>query len=282
MKLFAKTPPKQSSEVLEIHVAKIHPNKYQPRKHFDEENLRHLARSIATDGIIHPLTVRREGDEDYTLVCGERRLRAARLAGLKTVPCIVLQVSERSSALLALVENLERRDLDFFEQAEGIAKLIDFYGMTQEDAAIRLGLSQPTVANKLRLLRLSEEEREIILALNLSERHARTLLRLENYADRLEVLELIAKGNLSVEKTESVVEKMLDSQKKQRNIRKNSALLRDVRLFLNTVTSAIKIMQAAGVEVKTNSFRADGELKLLIQIPCKGENLPQIELDQTA
>ncbi len=268
MKIFTQgKKEKELNKVVAVHIGYIKPNPYQPRKSFSQKELSALAKSISTEGVIQPLTVRKEGENCYILVTGERRLRAARIAGLKTVPCIILNITDRSSALFALVENLQRCDLNIFEEAEGISKLIDFYGMTQEDAAIRLGMAQSTVANKLRLLKLSEEEREVILSLGLSERHARALLRIPDYKLRLEVLEQIARGNLSVEKTELLIDTLLSKRQKEGNIRKNSAVLKNVRLFMNTVSKAVEIMQAAGVDVKTRKFETDGEIQLVINIP---------------
>ena len=161
-----------STRVQYIPLGRIRPNPQQPRRSFDEEGLAELAASIRSCGILQPLTVRRAGD-GYELVAGERRLRAARIAGLREVPCLVAQVGEEDSALLALMENLQRRDLDCWEEAQAIARLISRYGLSQEEAARRLGRAQPTVANKLRLLRLPEDVRALLRENGLTERHAR-------------------------------------------------------------------------------------------------------------
>ena len=258
---------KEVNKVVEVHIAYIKPNPYQPRKVFNNEELTKLAKSISQEGIIQPITVRKLGENNFQLISGERRLRAARLAGLKYVPCIILNVTERSSALLALIENIQREDLSFFEEAEAISAMLDCYGMTQEDCAIRLGMAQSTVANKLRLLKLSTGERQVIAKLGLTERHARALLRLPDYETRLEVLEKIAKGSLNVEKTESYIEGILEQRQKEGNVRKNAAVLRDVRLFMNTVSKAVEIIQAAGVQVDSRKIENDGEIQLLITIP---------------
>ena len=168
-----------STRVQYIPLGRIRPNPQQPRQGFDEVGLAELAASIRSCGILQPLTVRRAGD-GYELVAGERRLRAARIAGLREVPCLVAQVGEEDSALLALMENLQRRDLDCWEEAAAIARLISRYGLSQEEAARRLGRAQPTVANKLRLLRLPEDVRNLLRENGLTERHARALLRLQD------------------------------------------------------------------------------------------------------
>ena len=164
------------NKVIEIDIDKIKANPYQPRTVFGDD-ISELADSIKANGLIQPLTVKAE-DDHYVLIAGERRLRAMRSLGYLSAPCIILDVSDRNSAVLALVENIQRKDLQFFDEAEAIAKLLDFYGMTQEDAAIRLGKNQSTIANKLRLLKLSDELRSKIRTYGLTERHARALLRL--------------------------------------------------------------------------------------------------------
>ena len=171
---------RSENTIADIPIIKIRPNKAQPRKVFSEDELSALSRSIAENGILQPLTVRKVSSTEYELVAGERRLRAAVMAGLRKVPCIVVKCSDRESAVYALLENLQRADLGIFEEARGIAKLIRRYGLTQEQAAIKLGKTQSTIANKLRLLRLSEEEQEWMEKAGLSERHARALIRIEN------------------------------------------------------------------------------------------------------
>ena len=203
--IFTFTKEKPINKIVEVDVREIVPNPHQPRTEFDYADIQSLADSIAQNGILQPLTVRR-GESNYELIAGERRLRAAKLAGLTVVPCIVMDISSRNSAIMALVENIQRQDLNFFDEASAIERLISYYGMTQEDAAAKLGKAQSTIANKLRLLRLTAEEREIIMKYNLTERHARALLRLSAPQERLAVLEKVVKNNLNVEKTEQAVE----------------------------------------------------------------------------
>ena len=200
------TKEKPLNRVVEVNVSEIVPNPHQPRTDFDLADMQSLAESIAQNGILQPLTVRKDADQRYELVAGERRLRAAKLAGLQSVPCIILDISERNSAIMALVENIQRQDLSFFDEASAIEKLISYYGMTQEDAAAKLGKAQSTIANKLRLLRLTQAERDVIMKYNLTERHARALLRLRAPEERLQILDKVIKYNLNVEKTEAAVE----------------------------------------------------------------------------
>ena len=170
---------RELGKIIDISINLVKPNPNQPRQFFDPEQLTSLAKSISQDGIIQPLTVRKVNNY-FELISGERRLRAAKLAGLRSVPCIIVDISDERSAVLALIENIQRSDLNFFEEAEAISILIKEYGMTQEDAAIRLGMAQSTIANKLRLLKLTSIERKMIISNNLSERHARALLKLDD------------------------------------------------------------------------------------------------------
>lgn len=257
---------KEINKVLEIGVSLIKPNPSQPRKCFYSDELTKLAKSISQEGILQPLIIRINNGE-YELVSGERRLRAAKIAGLKTVPCIIVNMTERNSALMALVENIQRQDLSFFEEASAIQSLISVYGMTQEDAAIRLGIAQSTVANKLRLLRLPGDEQQVIIDMGLSERHARALLKLESKSDRIDVLERIHKYKLNVEMTEAYISKLLEEKKKKESYKKRSPILKDVRLFINTINKAIEVMRLSGVEANTKKTQTENEITYTITIP---------------
>lgn len=256
----------EEDKVLHLNVESIRPNPHQPRVNFTPDELRALADSIRQNGILQPLTVRRCGDE-YELIAGERRLRAAKLAGLHSVPCIVMEINDRNSAILALVENIQREDLNYFEEAAALEKLITYYGMTQEDAAMKLGRAQSTVANKLRLLRLTEAERCYILEHHLTERHARTLLRLGSPEERMQVLEKITKLGLNVEKTERLIDGIIGKKKEEESFRKRSILFRDVRLFTNTINKAVETMQAAGIPAASQKMQFDDYIEYRIRIP---------------
>ena len=197
-----------SGRVLYLPTARIRPNPMQPRKHFDTGGLQELAGSIRQYGVLQPLTVRKAGGA-YELVAGERRLRAARLAGLTEVPCLLADVDEEASGMLALVENLQRRDLDYIEEAEGLQKLMQQYHLSQEQAARRIGKSQSAVANKLRILRHPPSVLQALREHHLTERHARALLRLPDEEERLRVIGLIVQGEWTVAKTEQYIDARL-------------------------------------------------------------------------
>ena len=255
-----------SSRVQRIAVDRIRPNPAQPRRVFDEAGLRELAGSIARYGILQPLTVRSAAG-GYQLVAGERRLRAARLAGLREVPCLVARVDEEDSALLALIENLQRRDLDCWEEAEAIARLIRTYGLSQEQAAEKLGRSQSGVANKLRLLRLPESVREVIRQNGLTERHARALLRLPGEEAQRKAAAAAAAHGWTVERTERYVETQLRTAATRR---RSTFILKDVRLFLNSVDRGVQLMRQAGVAAEWVREERDGCLVLTVRIPTGG------------
>lgn len=255
-----------STRVQYIPLGRIRPNPQQPRRSFDEEGLAELAASIRSCGILQPLTVRRAG-EGYELVAGERRLRAARIAGLREVPCLVAQVGEEDSALLALMENLQRRDLDCWEEAQAIARLISRYGLSQEEAARRLGRAQPTVANKLRLLRLPEDVRALLRENGLTERHARALLRLQDpEVQRRAAGDMVRRG-MNVAQAEAYVEKLLQSAQVTSPRGRSTYIIKDVRLFLNSVDRGLHLMRQAGVDAGWNRQDTDREILLTIRIP---------------
>ena len=255
-----------STRVQYIPLGRIRPNPQQPRRSFDEEGLAELAASIRSCGILQPLTVRRAGD-GYELVAGERRLRAARIAGLREVPCLVAQVGEEDSALLALMENLQRRDLDCWEEAQAIARLISRYGLSQEEDARRLGRAQPTVANKLRLLRLPEDVRALLRENGLTERHARALLRLQDpEVQRRAAGDMVRRG-MNVAQAEAYVEKLLQSAQVTPPRGRSTYIIKDVRLFLNSVDRGLHLMRQAGVDAGWNRQDTDREILLTIRIP---------------
>lgn len=254
------------NKVVEIQTDMITPNPHQPRKNFDTEGLNQLAASIKCNGILQPITVRKI-EFGYELIAGERRLRAAKLLDMKTVPCIIMNISERNSAVMALVENIQRKDLSFFDEAFAIDKLIDFYGMTQEDAAIKLGKSQSTIANKLRLLKLTEPERRQIVELNLTERHARALLKLQSQEERLDVIDKIRKNNFNVEQTERYINNLIVKENERASLRRRSGAFKNVRLFVNTINHAIEMMRAAGINADSKKTQSENCIEYVIRIP---------------
>ena len=257
--------------VLDIPTDAIRPNPMQPRQVFQEAALRDLAASIRQNGILQPLTVRRTA-EGWELVAGERRLRAARLAGLTHVPCLETAADDRRSALLALVENLQRQDLHYFEEAEAIAAYLRRTGATQESAAQALGRSPSAVANKLRLLRLSPACRELLVQNALTERHARCLLRLEDEAERLAALRHIADKQLNVAQAEQYIDQRLAQLQSTPPKRRRTFILKDVRLFLNSLDRGLRLVREAGVDARTERQETEDAILLTIRIPKQRQN----------
>ncbi len=261
---------KNENKISDIPIIKIRPNKAQPRKVFNESELSALAQSIFENGILQPLTVRKVSSAEYELIAGERRLRASVLAGLQKVPCIVIKCSDKESAVYALLENLQRCDLGMFEEARGVSRLIRRYGLTQQEAASKLGKTQSTIANKLRLLRLTYEEQEWIENAGLSERHARALLRLTDENTRREALSKVISESLNVMQTENLVNLMLTvtpKQEKKQGV--NKVVVKDVRIFVNTINKAIDTMKLAGIDAQTDKIDTDNFIEYKIRIPKK-------------
>ena len=257
---------KPTIHVLQLPAAEIRPNPRQPRRVFDEAGLRELAASIRAPGVLQPLTVRRTA-EGWELIAGERRLRASRLAGLETVPCIESAAGDEESALLALIENLQRQDLHYFEEAAAIGDYIHRTGITQEEAARQLGRSPSALANKLRLLRLSPACREQLVKSGLTERHARCLLRLEDEPERLTALKYIADHQLNVAQTEQYIERRLAALQTTPPAGRRTFILKDVRLFLNSVDHGLRLIRSAGVNAACDRQETEEDILLTIRIP---------------
>ncbi|QEY35190.1 ParB/RepB/Spo0J family partition protein [Caproiciproducens galactitolivorans] len=255
----------ESCKVVQIPINSIHPNPAQPRKVFSEQELLELSRSIRTNGLLQPITVRRVKD-GYELIAGERRLRACKIAGLTTVGCIINDCSPETSAVLAMTENLQRQDLQIFEEAEGIRQLIEQWNVTQEEAALRLGKSQSTLANKLRLLKLTKEEREKITENGLTERHARALLRIKDEVLRKNALNLIIARDCNVKQAEELIDNFLQGNEKPKKT-KRTVVVKDVRIFLNTINHAIETMRQSGINAQTLKSETDEYIECLVRIP---------------
>ena len=268
MQLLRKKGMLDSTRVLFLPVDDIFPNPDQPRRVFAQGDLEELARSIQALGLLQPLTVRRT-EGGWELVAGERRLRAAKLAGLREVPCLSLQIDSQRSSLLALVENLQRKDLDFWEESLALDKLISTYHLSQEEAARRIGKSQSAVANKLRLLKLPREVLEILRDGGATERHARTLLRLEDAQLQLQAAQTVVKQHLTVAQTEALTETLLLPPPPGQPARRprRTFVVKDVRLFLNTVQRGLTLMRTAGVNAQCQREDGEEEILLTIRIP---------------
>lgn len=257
---------KRGKTVYNIDIKLISRNPAQPRRHFDRRELEGMADSIKRNGIIQPLTVRKSGG-GYELVAGERRLRASKIAGLESVPCIITTVDDRRSSLLSLIENLQRCDLNFFEEAAGLKNLIETWGVTQEEAALRLGKSQSSIANKMRLLRLSDDQQIRILQCGLSERHARELLRVDDSL-RDKTMEHIIERGLNVEQTSIYIDRLLEKKEtepKESNLKK-PVLVRDLRLFMNTLSRAVETMKKSGVNAESTTVETDEFIEYTVKI----------------
>lgn len=259
-------------QILSISQNDILPNPNQPRKRFDYDELEGLAQSIRANGILQPLMVRALENGKYELIAGERRLRAARLTGMTKIPCIVNDISETDSAVFAVIENLQRQDLDYFEEAEALALLVSDYHMGQDELSKKLGMAQSTLSNKLRLLKLSEEMRYKISRAGLSERHARALLTLTDEVQRARALSIIIDRHLTVNESESLIEQML-----RKNETPKKQMLRgfkDIRIFINTLNNAVDTIRRAGIDADSVKTETDEYVEYIVRIP-KIEDRPQ-------
>ena len=263
--VFTANKPKAAGQILLIDIDKISPNRNQPRENFTSDDLMILSRSIRENGIIQPLTVRKKGD-GYELIAGERRLRASKLANLKCVPCIVMEVDDKSSAVFALIENLQRQQLDFIEEAKAIQTLASYYGMRQDEIASSLGKTQSAVSNLLRLLRLSPEIQQKLINNNLTQRHARALLKLSSHKQS-EVIDIIVKKKLNVAQTEKLVESICAEEEKPH--RKRKLFFGDVKIFINTINHAIETMQSAGIDAHVEKKESDSSYTFTVTVPKK-------------
>lgn len=256
--------------VILIPVNNIRPNPYQPRKMFDKLMLDELANSIKEFGVMQPICVRKINNEYYELIAGERRLRAAKIAGLTEIPAITIDVNDKDSAVIALIENLQRENLNYIEEAEGYNNLINDYGLTQEDVAKQVGKSQSTIANKLRLLKLSSEVKKMLLDNKLSERHARALLKLPSEELQISILHKVVEQTLNVKKTEELIDRILNriiEEEKEDKKKSVKRYLKDIRIFTNTIKQAVDMMESSGIEVDYKIKEDEDSYEISIVIP---------------
>ena len=259
-----------ASAAQELLIKNIAANPYQPRCNFDEEKLQELAASIKEFGVVQPVVVRKKG-RSYELVAGERRLRAAGLAGLTKVPAIVKDYDDAKMMEIALIENLQREDLHFLEEAEGYEQLMEQFHLTQEAMAARVGKKQSTIANKLRLLRLSPAVRKVLVDAGLSERHARALLKLEDDAKRLEVLEVVVAKNYSVRQTEEYINKLLEDNQQEK--RRRRVIVNDVRIYLNSIKQVVNAIKDVGIPVNMEQT-VEGD-EVIVSVRIKNQKKPK-------
>ena len=249
----------ESGRVVFLPPKGIRANPGQPRQVFDEAGLAELADSIRQHGILQPLSVRRRGNT-YELIAGERRLRAAQIAGVTDIPCIIMNMDDRESGMAAMVENLQRQDLDFIEEALGIRHLLEEYQMSQEQAARLLGKSQSAVANKLRLLKHEDAVLDALREAKLTERHARALLRLRNQEEKLAAIREIVQRELTVARTEKYVDSLLSGQA-------SAPRGANVSAFLNSLSASVQKIQRSGIRAVSERRETDSQIVLTITIP---------------
>ncbi|MGI5883462.1 MAG: nucleoid occlusion protein [Candidatus Spyradocola sp.] len=259
-------------EVARIPIDAIRPNPYQPRRVFAQEALEELCASIKQYGLLQPISVRKTGNETYELIAGERRLRACRMAGLKWIDAIVFSAYEQDSAVIAMMENLQRENLHYMEEAEGYQNLIRDHGLSQDELARRLGKNQSTIANKMRILKLPLTVKRMLLQYNLTERHARALLRLHDEEMQIKIVNLIVQQNLNVKATEDLVERTISrmygiEEEEPTKTNKISGFVRDTRLFVNSIKTIVRQMSDAGLAPKFDSSENDGGLEIRVWIP---------------
>lgn len=269
-----KNKEKQIQRVISVDVGLIVPNRSQPRGEFDEKELAFLAESIRENGILQPINVRKCG-VNYEIVSGERRLRAAKICGLSEVPCIVIEADDERSAVLALIENIQRRDLSYFEEAMAIEKLISYYGLTQEEAAARLGKAQSTIANKLRLLRFSDSERGLLVRGNISERQARALIRIDDQPTRIRALSEVIINRLNIEQTERMIDGLLNGEQKKSEPPKPAPRRKFVfpvpRLYINSINKIVRTMKEANIDCEAAMNRVGDCYEYIIKIHSAAE-----------
>ena len=256
---------KEVNRVVLLPLRDISSNPAQPRKHFDDASICELAESIRENGLLQPVTVRRVEDGTYNLIAGERRTLAFRHLNREMIPAIIEDYSENQSATFALIENLQRENLNYFEQSLGIARLMKEQHLTQHQVSVKLGMAQSTVANKLRLLQYSPEVQRAFLESKLTERHARALLRIEGEEEQLKTIVHIVENNLNVEQTERYIES-LESPEKEEVRRNRLFIVKDMRIFINSITKAINTMQHAGIEASADKRETDEFLEYTIRI----------------
>lgn len=262
---------KMPEEVIRIPTEKLLPNPYQPRKQFKSDDLLSLADSIKENGVLQPLLARRINNSDYfEIIAGERRLRASILANMQTVPCLVVDCDYEESAIYSILENIQRADLSFFEEAQAIAHMQSHFNLTQEQISKKLGKSQSALSNKLRILRLPVDVRYFIEKENLTERHARALLKCETEKQMWTTLNTIKERKLNVEQTEAFIAGLTNKkEKKPKNVVK---IFRDVRIFVNTVNKAINTMIQSGIPAESNKTETDDYIEFYVKIPKNAQN----------
>lgn len=251
---------------VEINIMQIRSNPNKSSNNFNNEKFSELIESISREGIIRPISIRKNQGK-YEIIDGEKRFKAAKICGYTTVPCIVRELNDQNYEIYSLVENIKHQSMNFFEEAEAIEQLINIYGLTQDDAALKLGRAQSTIANKLRLLRLTEQERNIIIKFNLTERHARSLLRLGSPEERIEIINKIVENNLNVERTERLIDEAIGMERNKNNYNKKEKIFHDAALFINTINNTINSMKTAGIIIDSKKIEEKNYIEYRFRMP---------------
>ncbi len=255
---------KNIGKVVLVEIDAVYAGSMQPRMSFNEKELQSLAQSIAYNGVIQPISVKRTS-MGYEIIAGERRVRAAKIAGLTQIPCLIIETDAESSALLSLIENIQRENLNFYEEAKSIQNIIDEFSLTQQEVATRIGKSQSSVANKLRTLKIPTRQLEKLICHGLTERHARALLQIESDDLREMVISKIIRYKMTVAKTEEYIERVL--RQNPIHQQKKKGMVRDLRLFFNTIQRAVKTMQDSGFPAKAVRQEQEEYIEYHIIIP---------------
>ena len=260
--------------IVYLRMDSIKPNPYQPRKQFGNTSLDELSASIKQYGVMQPITVREIAYGKYEVIAGERRLRASRMAGFSQIPAIIVEADDNKAAILALLENLQREDLSYMEEAEGYCNLIKEHGFTQEELAQKIGKSQSTIANKIRLLKLSPIIKKILSDNELSERHARALLKLSSEQLQLKVIKIVLERSFNVKRTEELVEAAIRkvSLSEQRASNENprvTRVIKDMRIFINTIRQSVELMKSSGINAKATQIDRGDYMEFIVRVPKK-------------
>lgn len=261
-------------EVARIPIDSIRPNPYQPRRVFSQEALEELCASIKQYGLLQPISVRKSGNDTFELIAGERRLRASKMAGMKFIDAIIFSTYEQDSAVIAMMENLQRENLHYMEEAEGYQNLIRDHGLSQDELAKRLGKNQSTIANKMRILKLPMPVKRMLLQYGLTERHARALLRLHDEEAQIKVIQVIVAQNLNVKATEDLVERTIsrmygiaEEEVSERKPSRISGFVRDTRLFVNSIRTVVQQMADAGLAPHFDAAEKESGVDIHIWVP---------------
>jgi len=260
--------------IVYLRMDSIKPNPYQPRKQFGNTSLDELSASIKQYGVMQPITVREIAYDKYEVIAGERRLRASRMAGLSQIPTIIVEADDNKAAILALLENLQREDLSYMEEAEGYCNLIKEHGFTQEELAQKIGKSQSTIANKIRLLKLSPIIKKILSDNELSERHARALLKLSSEQLQLKVIKIVLERSFNVKRTEELVEAAirkvsLSEQRASNESPRVTRVIKDMRIFINTIRQSVELMKISGINAKATQIDRGDYMEFIVRVPKK-------------